>query len=147
MLRYLLIGFVVLVVGIQFVPVDRSNPPVTAEIKVPAEVKAVLQTACYDCHSNETVWPWYSYIAPISWQVAGHVDHGRGNLNFSEWGLLSEGERKKMRNEIWEEVEQGDMPLSDYLRMHKDARLSQDELVILNTWASRLGAYTQSEDY
>lgn len=147
MRRYLLIGFAVLLAGIQLVPVDRDQPPVTAEIKAPPEVRAILKTACYDCHSNETVWPWYSYIAPLSWRIADHVDHGRGNLNFSEWGLLPADEREKLRNEIWEEVERGDMPLSDYLRMHPEARLSQEELVVLNTWASKLGAYRNAEDY
>jgi len=147
MRRHLLIGFAVLLAGIQLVPVDRNQPPVTAEIKAPPEVRAILKTACYDCHSNETVWPWYSYIAPLSWRIADHVDHGRGNLNFSEWGLLPVDEREKLRNEIWEEVERGDMPLSDYLRMHPEARLSQEELVVLNTWASKLGAYRNAEDY
>lgn len=145
--RYVLLGIVFLLVGIQLVPVERTNPPVTAEIQAPAEVQAILKRACYDCHSNETVWPWYSYIAPISWRVAGHVDHGRGNLNFSTWGNLPIDEREKLRREIWEEVEEAGMPLPDYLRMHSEARLSQQDVATLTAWARHQPLSTSTPDY
>ena len=81
-----LLGLVVALVAIQLVPVDRTSPPVTADIAAPANVRAVLKRACYDCHSNETTWPWYSRVAPVSWLVARDVREGRKELNFSDWG-------------------------------------------------------------
>lgn len=147
MMRYVLLGVVFLLVGIQLVPVERTNPPVTAEIQSPAEVQAILKRACYDCHSNETIWPWYSYIAPISWRVAGHVDHGRGDLNFSTWGDLPTDEHEKLRQEIGEEVEKGGMPLPDYLRMHSEARLSQQDVATLTAWARQQPPYANTPGY
>ncbi len=76
---------------IQFVAVDRSNPPVTGEVEASSQVMEVLRSSCYDCHSNETRWPWYSRVAPVSWRIAQHVEKGREHINFSEWqGLPSE---------------------------------------------------------
>jgi len=122
------------VVGIQLWPVDRSNPPVEADLDAPDEVKAILKRACYDCHSNETRWPWYSYVAPISWRVADHVHEGRRELNFSKWGTYPAGRRHKKRQEIWEEVYEGKMPLSDYLWMHGDAFVSDPDKAVLAKW-------------
>src|SRR5438874_1058331 len=73
-------------VAIQLVPVERTNPSATKPIEAPAEVTAVLRRSCYDCHSNETRWPWYAYVAPVSWLVADDVKDGRAKLNFSSWG-------------------------------------------------------------
>jgi len=130
-------GLIVLaLVGIQFVPVDRTNPPVTSDIKPPGDVRQILRTACYDCHSNETKWPWYSYIAPMSWRISEDVEHGRSEMNFSEWGELPPGEREHLRREIWEEVEEGHMPLPLYVRFHPAARLNPGEQEILASWSS-----------
>lgn len=105
---------ILLFIGLQFIPVDRSNPPITQEICWNAEeTKYLAQRACYDCHANTTRWPWYAYIAPISWRVADHVHHGREHLNFSEWDRLNEDVA-----EIIEVIYTGEMPLQDYLFMH-----------------------------
>lgn len=107
--------------SIQFIPVEHRNPPKTYE---PAwdspETKAFARRACYDCHSNETNWPWYSYVAPISWRISGHVNEGRRKFNISE-GRLDEA------HEAAEEVLEGKMPLRDYLLLHPEARLSNTE--------------------
>jgi hypothetical protein len=95
---------------IQFVPVDRTNPPVEGEVPAPPEVREVLQRACYDCHSNETNWPWYSRVAPVSWLVARDVHEGREHLNFSTWNRLSTRDQVEAMRESWEEVEEGEMP-------------------------------------
>ena len=126
---------VVLFVAIQLVPVNRSNPPVEADFDAPEAVAAVLRTACYDCHSNETRWPWYSYVAPVSWLVAHDVEEARSEFSFSHWGQLGEHERNELREEIWEEVEEGEMPLAIYRLMHSEASLSQDQLDTLRDWA------------
>ncbi len=113
------IGFI----AIQFIPVDRTNPPVTREIAWNSpETRALTQRACFDCHSNETVWPFYAYIAPMSLMLAGHVADGRDQLNFSEWDGRNED-----YEDLMEVVTSGKMPLPNYLLLHPAARLSEDE--------------------
>ncbi|HXV78011.1 MAG TPA: heme-binding domain-containing protein [Candidatus Polarisedimenticolaceae bacterium] len=122
-------------VAIQFVPVDRANPPVEADLVAPDDVRQVLRVACYDCHSFETRWPWYSHIAPVSWLVARDVRSARAELVFSEWERMSAREQAELREEIWEEVEEGEMPLKAYRLMHAEARLGPDQLETLRRWA------------
>jgi hypothetical protein len=120
---------------IQLVPVERSNPPVTGEISAPLPVMEVLRNSCYDCHSNETEWPWYSHVAPVSWLVVRHVTMGREQVNFSDWESLTDDDRDHAREEAWEEVEEGNMPHRGYLRWHPEARLTPDQMEILEEWA------------
>lgn len=127
-----LVGLFVL---IQFVPVDRTNPPVEGEVPAPPEVRQVLQRACYDCHSNETNWPWYSRVAPVSWLVVRDVRQGREHLNFSTWNRLSTREQVEALRESWEEVDEGEMPLWFYLPPHPEARLSARDRELLRNWA------------
>jgi hypothetical protein len=123
------LGLVALAVLIQLVPYGRAhtNPPVIAE---PAwdspTTRALAQRACFDCHSNETVWPWYSNIAPISWITQEHVDEGREYLNFSEWNRPQEE-----AGEAGETVAEGEMPIPNYLWMHPEAALSPSEKAAL----------------
>lgn len=139
---WLKILLVIVLTGIviQFIPVDRTNPPVDAAQTLTAtpEVAAILERSCYDCHSNQTVWPWYSYVAPVSWLVASDVDEGREHLNFSEWEGYSERKKIGALDEIFEEVAEGEMPLSVYLITHGDAKVSTAELTILRDWTSSL---------
>ena len=123
-----------LFLAIQLKPVDRSNPPVTADLDAPREVKAVLRAACYDCHSHETRWPWYSYVAPVSWLVAHDVEEARAEMSFSEWGALDPREQLELRQEMWEEVEKGKMPLKKYVMLHPAARLSEEQKRLLRDW-------------
>nr|WP_232373666.1 heme-binding domain-containing protein [Leptospira chreensis] len=120
---------------LQFFPVSRTNPPITSEIQTNAEVKDVLKRSCYDCHSNETVWPMYSYIFPASLLISHHVEEGRGELNFSEFGQLIERKQNKKIYEVWEQVEEGEMPPKDYLLLHPSAQLSEKDKEILKVWA------------
>jgi len=117
------VALLVILVGIQFIPVNRTNPPVTREIKWNApETKALAQRACFACHSNETVWPAYSYIAPLSLRVADHVEEGRGALNFSTWDQPNAD-----FDEVRENIERGEMPLKDFLLLHPEGRLTAAE--------------------
>ena len=84
-LKRLGFALIVILTGIQFIPVERSNPPARSAVAAPSEVQALLRRACFDCHSNETVWPWYSHIAPVSLLIAGDVRRGRKEVNFSAW--------------------------------------------------------------
>jgi hypothetical protein len=126
---------VALLVGLQFVPVDRSNPPVGVEIDAPESIENLLRRACFDCHSNETLWPWYSKVAPVSWWVVSHVDHGRGDLNFSEWPLFDRDAQELAFLEIEEKIREGEMPLASYTILHREARLGEDERKALIDWA------------
>jgi len=117
-----IVGLGVLVfIAIQFVPVERTNPPIVSQPKWDSpQTEAIARRACFDCHSNETKWPWYAYVAPISWNVADHVKEGREEFNMSDW-QPGDGD------EAAEEVEKGGMPLSQYLLMHPEARLTPEE--------------------
>jgi hypothetical protein len=113
---------------IQLVPYGRShdNPPVVAEPSWDsAQTRQLAVDACFDCHSNETVWPWYSNVAPVSWYLQWHVDEGRETLNFSEWN------RPQESNEAAETVRERHMPPRSYLLAHPSARLSDAELAAL----------------
>jgi len=122
-------------VGIQFVPVRRTNPPVHTDVAAPADVAPILRRACYDCHSNETRWPWYSHVAPVSWFVANHVRHGRGDLNFSEWPAFDIEAEAEAFKDIEAQVEKGRMPLRSYTWLHRDAVLSEKDRETLLRWA------------
>ncbi len=117
----------------QFIRPERTNPPsdpsasFEAIAKPPQEVAAVLRRACGDCHSNQTVWPWYSRVAPVSWLVASDVKEGRAELNFSQWNTYSPETARKKLGKICEEVRDGEMPPMYYLPMHRDAKVTPAE--------------------
>jgi cytochrome c551/c552 len=122
-LRFIVILVVVVLVIIQLFSFTHSNPPVTREIHWNGpETRALVQRACFDCHSNQTVWPWYSYVAPISLRVQLHVNEGREHLNFSAWDQPNAD-----AEEIVKMIRNGDMPLWDYLPLHPEAKLSTAE--------------------
>jgi mono/diheme cytochrome c family protein len=128
MKKMILIGLgaaVVLGLLIQVVPVDRQNPAVVTQVSWDsAETQALWTRACADCHSNETTWPWYSYVAPISWLVAHDVEEGRGKFNIS---ALDANRLDKLSREISEVVGEGEMPMPIYLITHPEARLTSAE--------------------
>ena len=126
---------VILGVAIQLVPIDRTNPPVTGELAAPPELHGILRRACYDCHSNETVWPWYSRVAPVSWLVASDVYEGREHLNFSTWNEYPGERRTKLRMEISKEVREGEMPPFQYVPAHPEAKLSEGDKGVIHAWA------------
>jgi uncharacterized membrane protein len=125
----------VAVLAIQLVPVDRTNPPVEEEVPASPEVREILRRACYDCHSHETEWPWYSRVAPVSWLVARDVEEAREHLNFSTWNRLSAEDRAEGFEEAWEEVESGEMPLWFYVPLHPEAELTAEERSLLRAWS------------
>jgi hypothetical protein len=133
-LKKILIALIVIIVAIQFIPVERSNPPVTQDIYPPDNISSIIRTSCYDCHSNETTWPWYSYVAPVSFLVVGDVNDGRKNLNFSEWDKYTGKKRGEMLEEIIEEVEKGEMPLTMYTFTHPNAKLDSYRVKLLKDW-------------
>ncbi len=132
--KKILYAFVAILIVIQVVPVERSNPAEQGRLAPPPEVQAVLQKACYDCHSHQTRWPWYAYVAPVSWLVAHDVEEAREHLNFSAWEQYPEKRQMHKLEEIWEEVEEGEMPLWFYVPLHSEAKLSDQDCQILRDW-------------
>jgi hypothetical protein len=131
----------VVLVAVQFVPLEfpRDNPPATAPIQAPDEVTSILRGSCFDCHSHETEWPWYAWVAPASWLVTADVAEARTKLNFSEWESLSDRGKRRRANEIVEQVEEGEMPMWQYLITHPGARLGEEEIGVLIRWRDGLG--------
>ena len=131
------IGLVVLIVALQCVSIERANPPEHGEPPGPPEVQALLRRACFDCHSNETQWPWYAQIAPVSLLIARDVKNGRKEVNFSLWEKYDGKRKTRKLKEIAKEVGEGDMPLFYYLPLHPDAKLSAAERELLVKWAKQ----------
>ncbi len=130
----LLLSPIALFIAIQLLPVwlAQTNPAVVAEPKwASQQTRDLAQRACFDCHSNETVWPWYSRVAPVSWLVTNDVVDGRRTLNFSEWGVAGTSKLgnnpSKAARELEEKISRGSMPPGKYLLIHPTAKLSEAE--------------------
>ena len=140
-------ALVVALIVAQFIPLKKTNPPVDpsktmyASLPVPPGVQNVFERACKDCHSNETVWPWYSRVAPVSWMIVNDVNEGRGDLNLSEWGTYSAKRKDTRLKEICDQLSSGEMPDRMYALVHRQARLNDDERTAVCQWtdATRKG--------
>lgn len=119
----------------QSVRIQHANPPLKGDITAPREIGAILRRACYDCHSNETRWPWYSYIAPLSWWIERHVELGRKELNFSEWESYYPTTRKRKLQWIGRALHEEEMPPWSYVMLQPTAALTQADLDTLEQWA------------
>jgi hypothetical protein len=146
-LKKVLIVLVVLFILIQFFRIDRKNP-ITDPSKdfltvtsTPSDVAAILNSSCYDCHSNATVYPWYTNIAPVSWWLKHHVNEGRAELNFSEWDNYSSRKKDHKLDEAIELVENGEMPMNTYIWMHGNAKLSEEQKNRLITYFTSLRTF------
>lgn len=126
---FLLIAFV----GIQFMPTTRNQSNEVLEIDffktfdAPNNVQQLLKNSCYDCHSNNTNYPWYHKIQPVSWLLEKHIKEGKKELNFSEFGEYSKRRQKSKLNSIKSQIEKSEMPLSSYTLIHRDAKLSEND--------------------
>lgn len=142
-LKWAAVALVVLFVVAQAVRPAMTNPPVDASktlranAQITPEAEAVLERSCRDCHSNETVWPWYSQVAPVSWLLTRDVNEGRHDLNFSEWGTYSQRKVANRLKGICEQVERGDMPLWFYLPLHPTAKLTDADKKTLCDWTKQ----------
>lgn len=134
-LKFAALVFVLAVLSIQAIRIDKLNPPVQSDIQADPAIQSLLRSACYNCHSNETVWPWYSNVAPISWLLASDVNEARSHLNFSMWRAYSSNVQSNKLAAIEEEVQSGDMPLWYYMLVHSEARLSQEDRSKISNWA------------
>jgi hypothetical protein len=137
-LKWISTGFIAVFALLQFTNPPRSNPPVVHDLmatnSTPPEIAALLHAACYDCHSHETRWPWYSHVAPMSWLIANDVNEGRKHLNLSDWPAGQPERAVKWLDRMSEKIDYREMPPKKYTAIHADARLTADERKALTDW-------------
>lgn len=109
--------------------INETNPS--------SDLKSIFENSCYNCHSNNTIYPWYNNIAPISYWMANHIESGKGHLNFSEWDAYNRNEKILKLEELVDEVSKGEMPLAPYTWTHEDAKLTKIQVDALVEWAER----------
>lgn len=135
-----LLSFIAFLLMMQFFRINQTNPAPSPSTdfaslsQIPPDKLAILKGACYDCHSNETRYPWYSQIAPISWRLSGHIKEGRKELNFSEWGTYSARKQEHRLEDIEEAFRTGSMPTWDYKLAHAGGRLSLSQRKEMEEW-------------
>lgn len=138
------LALLVVLVVIQFFGIDKETPVVDKSkdfIEVhqpPLDVAQLIKTTCYDCHSYETKYPWYTSVAPISWWIGNHIEEGREHLNFSTWTDYPEKRALHKLEEFYEEVEEGEMPLSSYTIAHSEAKLSKEDIDKMVSWVKTI---------
>ncbi len=150
MVKKVLIGIAAALLILQFfrgsapeVSMDNTGDFLANE-EVPENIATTLRSSCYDCHSNETKYPFYSYVTPVSWVIFNHIEEGREELNFSEWMEMKKRRKIRKLKEVAEEVEDGKMPIKGYTMIHGDARLSEDQARELITWAEEYASVVMS---
>jgi hypothetical protein len=147
-LKWIFGALVVVFVLLQFTNPARTNPPVVLDLMAtnppPPAIAAMLHEACYDCHSYETKWPWYSHVAPASWLVVSDVNDGRKNLNLSEWPAGDPKRAVKRLENMSEKIGYGEMPLKKYTMIHADARLTDSQRKELTGWLDAEAARLKS---
>ena len=144
MLRTILIALAFVLVAIQFFRPEKNQTAgpfpndITTKYAVPAQVHAVLKRSCFDCHSNNTDYPWYNNIQPVAWFLDHHVQEAKGELNFNEFTSYSPKKARHKLEEVGKSVTEGWMPLDSYLWIHRDAKLSPAEVKLVADWANGL---------
>lgn len=142
LLKRILLGLLIVIVGIQFIRPSRSVPPSNPQSTFealnnpPAEIVDLMEVACYDCHTHQTEYPWYANVAPVSWWIGNHISEGRDHFNMTLWGKYNLREKIHKLEEAAEEVNKGHMPENSYTWMHKGAKLSdaqRNQLVVYFT--------------
>ncbi len=143
-LKIILLIAIIIFAGIQFIPTERnisSEVPETDFIKMynpPEKVVNILQTACYDCHSNNTAYPWYNKVQPVSWFLEGHINEAKEHLNFSEFGQLSDRKKRSRLKSIAGQIKDDEMPLFSYKLLHKEARLDSASTTLMIEYMENL---------
>ncbi|UXP31687.1 heme-binding domain-containing protein [Reichenbachiella agarivorans] len=145
------IAVLAFLVVIQLFGIDREVPTTTLEqdfisvMQPPENIAKIIKTACYDCHSYQTEYPWYTHVAPLSWWIGTHIEDGRKHLNFSIWSTYDEKKALHKLEELYEEVEEGEMPLTSYTLAHSDADLSPSDVEQLVSWVKSIPGVLEQE--
>lgn len=135
---------IIILIGIQFITIDKTNPPIDskkdffANVNAPPELETTIKNACYDCHSHHTKYPWYSDVAPISWLIKEHIRDGRNHLNFSIWPDYKERKKAHKIEEAIEVIKSGEMPMKGYVMLHPEAELTHERKMELTRWLGEL---------
>ena len=135
---------IAILIVLQFFQPEKNQGSISQEsdlivvASVPDSLSKILITSCYDCHSNRTEYPWYNRIFPVSWYLYKHVSEGKEGLNLSEFGSLSKAEKIGALSDLYDAIEAGTMPLQSYMLIHRDARMSQEEIDALLDWADQM---------
>ena len=136
-------GFVaLLIIAIQFFDTDKnisatpSENAIEKHYQLSSHVQGLLKTSCYDCHSNNTAYPWYNNIQPVKWWLADHVNSGKRHLNFDEFNSYSREKKLEKLDEIIETIKEGEMPLASYTVIHQDAKLSASDISEIEKWVN-----------
>lgn len=143
-LKILAIVALIALIVIQFFPKDYNQSETIpasdfiASYNPPKEVEAILRASCYDCHSNNTEYPWYNRVQPVNWYLADHVDEGKSELNFSEFGEYSQKRKDHKLEELIKEVKNDKMPLDEYTWLHQEAKLTDDDKKVLMDWVATI---------
>lgn len=140
------IGFILLVViaGIQLIPATRNQSDEVSEhdlinnFDVPENIQLILKKSCYDCHSNNTNYPWYNKVQPISWILENHINEGKAVLNFNDFGAYSNRKQKSKLKSIRNQIYDGEMPLYSYTLIHNNAKLSENEKNEIFNWVDKM---------
>lgn len=137
-MKWIFVGCAAAFAALQFASPPRTNPPVVHDLmaphSAPSKIGALLHAACYDCHSDETRWPWYSHVAPVSWLIADDVNEGRKHLNLSEWPADQPKRAAKWLDRMSEEIDYREMPPKKYTALHGSARLTDADRKELTAW-------------
>ena len=140
--KYILLAFLIVFIVIQFIQpahnISGQGMPmdIIKTVSVPDNVLNILKNACYDCHSNNTRYPWYVDIQPMGWLMARHINSGKDNLNFSEFGSYSKRKQSNKLRAIETSIKEGTMPLSSYTIIHSGAKLSAEDKKLIIDWVS-----------
>ncbi|PHS65853.1 MAG: cytochrome C [Flavobacterium sp.] len=144
MKKKIIIILIAIVVLIQFYPMEKptvtiDNPnDLLVTSKVPENISKLLKNACYDCHSNESIFPWYSNVAPVKWMLYDHISEAREELNFSNWNSLETDDKADILDDISSMVLEGEMPIKGYTILHSEANLSEADRELIATWADEM---------
>jgi len=139
-IKKILLGLLVILVLIQFLQPARNVSgqampnDISKMVVMPADVQGILKKACYDCHSNNTDYPWYARIQPLHWFLNYHIQSGKSELNFNEFGTYTPRRQQNKLRSVAHSLEDGSMPLSSYILIHRNAILSEAEKSLIINW-------------
>ncbi|WP_439127988.1 heme-binding domain-containing protein [Polaribacter sp.] len=145
-IKKILVFLLVVLLIAQFFGPEKNNGDITtvntflAETNPPADVKKILESTCFDCHSAKTRYPWYDKITPVNYWLDEHVKDGKKHLNFSKWSEYSLKRKEHKMDELYEEVEKGEMPLNSYTWTHAEANLTQEQIAAVVAWGKKVQA-------
>ncbi len=141
--KKVLIALLVVLVVIQFFPAKRNQSDkmlptdITLIYNVPKNVQSIFETSCYNCHSNNTIYPWYNKVQPVAWLLEFHIEEGKDEVNFSEFGSYSKRKQKSKLKAMAHQIKDGDMPLFSYTLIHRDARITKSKKTLLLNWINK----------